>query len=259
MKFSALFNVVTLSSIAFTICFERPNECLPGPKHKEAPSAERSLQACLAYQDNACCTANFTQQLGSSPVEGVGNFSWSPCSGTLSPKCEAFMVKVECFYRCSHNAIFWKNRHYPSAILKMPICASECDAWLEACKDDLTCARNWITDYNMSSNGANTCKQPCEKYTDVYSSGEDLCENLWGASFVSKEIDCLKFTVTDSSDNDKVVEKLFGRNEAETSAAPTATEVSTVPSGAYDFNFHCFSFLSLLCSIVSWFYLRTIR
>ena len=184
MKLSVAF-IIILGSISSAVCLERPNKCLHGDKHKEAPSSESSLHACLAYKENACCTAAFTKQLDTLPVKGVGNFSWSPCNGTLSSKCEAFMIEVECFYRCSHNAIFWKNPNHDSSIRKAPICASECDAWLEACKDDFTCARNWVTDYNMSSNGANTCKQPCQKYSHVYSSGKDLCENLWGATFDS--------------------------------------------------------------------------
>ena len=122
------------------------------------------------------------------------------------------MVDIECFYRCSPNAIYWENPQYHSSILKAPICASFCDGWFEACKDDLTCAKNWIFDFNMTDD-INTCKQPCRNFNDFYSSGKELCEGMWGTSFVYKETDCLQLNLTDLTDtnpNDKLVEKLFG-------------------------------------------------
>lgn len=60
----------------------------------------------------------------------------------------------------------------------------------------------------MSSDGSNTCKEPCRNFSDYYVSGKDLCESMWGTSFVYKETDCLQ--LTDPNPNDKLVEKLFG-------------------------------------------------
>ncbi|KAL9969929.1 hypothetical protein ACROYT_G022213 [Oculina patagonica] len=210
MKIAAVL-IFTSALVVSTECLERQDKCLPGEKHKEAPSAEESMSACQAYKSDSCCTSDFTKQLASYPIRKIGNFSWTPCNKTLSRKCQAFMVDVECFYRCSHNAIFWKNPQYQSAMLKAPICASFCDGWFEACKEDLTCAKNWATGFNWTS-GINTCKQPCGNFSDYYTSGKDLCESIWGTTFVYKETDCLQLNLTDakSNPNDKLVEKLFG-------------------------------------------------
>ena len=177
MKKTATFFVFVCALVTCTECFERKTECLAGDKHKDSLAPEESLYACQAYTQNSCCTRNFTKQLANSPIRKIDGFSWTPCNKTLSPKCEAFMVSIECFYRCSHNTIYWENPAYPSAMLNAPICAG--------CKDDLTCAKNWLTDFNTTGPGnANTCKNPCQNFSDYYNGGKDLCESMWGSSFV---------------------------------------------------------------------------
>lgn len=213
MKIAAVLVVVSALFMSAE-CLKREDKCLPGEKHKDSPSAEESMVACQAYKSDSCCTSDFTKQLATSPVKKIDNFSWTPCNKTLSRKCESFMVSVECFYRCSRNAIFWRNPNYQSAILKAPICASFCDGWFEACKEDLTCAGNWISGFNTSRDGSNTCKDPCRNFSDYYVSGKDLCESMWGTlSFVYKETDCLQLNFTDPNPNDNLVEKLFGDKE----------------------------------------------
>lgn len=213
MKIAAVLVVVSALFMSAE-CLKREDKCLSGGKHKDSPSAEESMVACQAYKSDSCCTSDFTKQLATSPVKKIYNFSWTPCNKTLSRKCESFMVSVECFYRCSRNAIFWRNPNYQSAVLKAPICASFCDGWFEACKEDLTCARDWISGFNMSRDGSNTCKDPCRNFSDYYVSGKDLCESMWGTlSFVYKETDCLQLNFTDPNPNDNLVEKLFGDKE----------------------------------------------
>lgn len=213
MKIAAVLVVVSALFMSAE-CLKREDKCLPGEKHKDSPSAEESMVACQAYKSDSCCTSDFTKQLATSPVKKIDNFSWTPCNKTLSRKCESFMVSVECFYRCSRNAIFWRNPNYQSAVLKAPICASFCDGWFEACKEDLTCAGNWISGFNTSRDGSNTCKDPCRNFSDYYVSGKDLCESMWGTlSFVYKETDCLQLNFTDPNPNDNLVEKLFGDKE----------------------------------------------
>lgn len=192
-------------------CFGQRRRCLPGENHKDSPSPEDSMHACRRYQKNACCTSEFTKQLADRPIRKIGNFSWTPCNNCLSQKCETFMVDVECFYRCSHNVIFWKNPYYPAALSRAPICANFCDAWFNACKDDLTCARNWITGFNMTS-GSNKCMQPCRNFSEFFRNGKDLCESMWGSSFEYKQTDCLQLNFTAPNPNDELVEKLFGEN-----------------------------------------------
>lgn len=45
------------------------------------------------------------------------------------------------------------NVAYDSALANLPLCSDFCDNWYDACKDDLTCAENWITDWNYTADG----------------------------------------------------------------------------------------------------------
>lgn len=57
---------------------------------------------------------------------------------------------------------------YDSSLANLPVCREYCDAWFEACADDLTCAVNWITDW-LTIDGQNYCKQntTCRTYRSV--------------------------------------------------------------------------------------------
>lgn len=212
------FSLLLIANAA--IGHEIGQRCLPGNNHKKYPSAEENLLACKAYKNNSCCTSDFTRQLVPSPIKSIYNFSWTPCNNTLSARCEAFLVLIECFYRCSPDAIYWENPDFPSAIKKAPICASFCDEWYDACRYDLTCGRNWLTDFNFSADGVNTCKQPCRNFSNYFTDGKDLCEGKWGQTFVYKEndVDCLKMNITSPNQNDEVVKKRLGNKDAKGSS-----------------------------------------
>lgn len=194
----------------------QPAQCLTGEFHKANPGPETNdYKACLAYKDKTCCTADFTKQLARSPVK-IGNFSWNTCSTPLSSNCEAYMKEVECFYQCSPNVGYFKGA-YKGSFTGVPICSTFCDAWFDACKSDLTCAKNWITDFDQNAAKENKCKptSPCKSFSDVYGNAEGLCQEMWGASFKyvkSKvEHDCMHLNASDPlgiSANFKVAEKL---------------------------------------------------
>ena len=38
------------------------------------------------------------------------------------------------------------------AVNRVPICSKYCDDWFEACKDDMTCAQDWLNGFNFTSN-----------------------------------------------------------------------------------------------------------
>ncbi|XP_001639078.3 riboflavin-binding protein isoform X2 [Nematostella vectensis] len=187
--------------------------CLSTSTAKTSPSSNSDVfSACQVYQNNSCCSATFTQQL-SSPVKGVGNFSWLQCGqAKLSSKCERFQVAVECFYRCSPNVAFWQNPTYKAGFLGAPLCSNFCDDWFDACKDDLTCAEDWLTGFNYTSSGENTCKTPCKKFSEYYKNGTGLCTKQWGDSFKysQKSGECLNLNFNGANPNNAVVEKLFG-------------------------------------------------
>jgi folate receptor len=189
--------------------------CLTNERHKSQPGPEDdSYKGCLVFKNSSCCKSDFANQLALPVVKGVGNFSWTLC-GNLSPKCQEYMVGVECFYSCSPYVGHWADPKMKQSFKNAPVCSSYCDSWYEACKDDVTCAKDWIRDFNYTSDGHNVCKKNCTTFGKMYDNGKDLCESMWGDSFkysTSKDR-CLHFRY-DSSDNPNkdVVEKIFGHS-----------------------------------------------
>ena len=53
----------------------------------------------------------------------------------------------------------------------VPICAKYCDDWFDACKNDYTCAENWLEDFNFTSS-VYSCPtaSKCLKFSEVSSS-----------------------------------------------------------------------------------------
>ncbi|XP_035666747.1 uncharacterized protein LOC118409671 isoform X1 [Branchiostoma floridae] len=170
--------------------------CLQGEKHKDAPSPESGLGVCKDYSDSSCCSADIGQQLSVTPIVKVDGFRWDNC-GTLSKRCQDFMVNVECFYRCSPSLPTWAAP-YPSAVRGVPVCMQFCDDWMEACREDMTCADNWITGWKIEDGELNKCRseERCRTFAQVFRNGRGLCESIWGQSFTyesTPDTPCLDF------------------------------------------------------------------
>ena len=67
----------------------------------------------------------------------------------------------------------------------MPVCADYCSRWFEACKDDLTCYRNWLDVINNASGMPNYCPvdSSCQKFSAIFADSKDLCNRMWGTSY----------------------------------------------------------------------------
>ncbi|XP_044309963.1 retbindin [Varanus komodoensis] len=168
------------------------DHCLPGGKHKPSPSPEGQLGICQIYAGNACCSPEVGQDLSRS-----NDIYWNRC-GSLSSRCEEYLQHVECFYRCSPLAARWPHPQRPTAVQAVPLCQSFCDQWYEACKEDLTCARNWLTDWHWGPEG-NNCSRDCLSYGQMYKDGKELCEAIWDDSFTvsTDPCECLTLTASD--------------------------------------------------------------
>ncbi|XP_032822179.2 uncharacterized protein LOC116948961 [Petromyzon marinus] len=174
-----LLLLCTVAVVACCVCAHE-DCCLKGRSHKPEPGPEPDMHACQIYKSKACCTAAFTTQLEPTTISRVEDTYWNLC-GNLSTKCQAFMKRNECFYRCSPHAADWMNPSYKSGLLHVPICSSYCSDWYEACRSDLTCARNWME--NFSWNVTNSCRNSCIPFSEMYSNSTDLCESMWGVSY----------------------------------------------------------------------------
>ncbi|XP_047428543.1 retbindin [Mugil cephalus] len=155
--------------------------CLQDGKHKATPTPEPHLRECSLYADNSCCTEEDIQDISHIPSANNQNEPWDKC-GPLSPECEGFLKRVSCFYRCSPDAARWPHPHRRSYIQAVPLCHSFCRDWFDACRMDMTCARNWARD----PRGQN-CTGTCVQYQQMYQHGRDLCESLWGDAFMTVE------------------------------------------------------------------------
>ncbi|XP_026563102.1 riboflavin-binding protein-like isoform X1 [Pseudonaja textilis] len=197
LRFSVLlFLVVLMPSTG------KRQGCLRGAGHKLRPTPEKYLQECTLYAESACCSAGITEELAHSPVIKVQTTFWNRC-GNLSPACETYMKKIECFYRCSPYIVHWAHPTQAAAISSVPICQRFCDNWYEACKSDHTCVSNWLTDWEIDDKRENHCKNECIPISEMYASGTDMCEKMWGDSLKVTRSPGLCFEM------DKMDQKIF--------------------------------------------------
>jgi len=123
-----------------------------------------SFQECHPWSQNSCCFQK-TVESPASLNEGYGpGFQWDRC-GPLSQACERFFVQEACFYECEPNAglfrkfkaqatdpnpfganaqmLFDPDNDETNAweIHQMPIKASFCNAWHQACYNDFFCSQ----------------------------------------------------------------------------------------------------------------------
>ncbi|XP_053549380.1 riboflavin-binding protein [Bombina bombina] len=171
-------------------------KCLRGNHHKPLPSAEPDLMECTLYSESSCCRRNLTEKLSHSLTE-LDNFYWNRC-GNLSKSCEDYLKKIECFYQCSPSVAHWAHPNISVAIQRVPLCQSFCDNWYNACRSDMWCAYNWLTDWTFDDTG-NHCKNICIPFHEMYANGIDVCQHMWGNSFAvsSSPCRCLDMTETD--------------------------------------------------------------
>ena len=194
--------------------------CLPGMRHKPKPTTEDgSYKACHVFKNSSCCTSEFTNQLAPQVVQKIGNFSWNLCGRNLSQQCQEYMVGVECFYSCSPYVGLWADSTKNGSFNNVPVCSGYCDEWYDACKEELACAKNWIRDFNYTSDGHNVCKRNCTTFKELYKDGKDLCESMWDDSFKytdeTKNKDrCLHFRYNSAlvDSNKVVVQNIFAKD-----------------------------------------------
>eukprot|EP00112_Aurelia_sp_Birch-Aquarium-sp1_P019784 Seg4961.2 transcript_id=Seg4961.2/GoldUCD/mRNA.D3Y31 product="Riboflavin-binding protein" protein_id=Seg4961.2/GoldUCD/D3Y31 len=115
----------------------------------------------------------------------------------------------ECFYQCSPYVYKWKAaipNLAEEVVSGVPICASICDRWYEACKTDQICVENVLEDYNFTITGQNLCPKdkPCKTYKQMYGSGKALCEKMWGSSY--------SYTLEDKTSSNCMVMRFTGKN-----------------------------------------------
>eukprot|EP00811_Abedinium_folium_P007832 NODE_17227_length_954_cov_14.944377.p2 GENE.NODE_17227_length_954_cov_14.944377~~NODE_17227_length_954_cov_14.944377.p2 ORF type:complete len:188 (+),score=1.88 NODE_17227_length_954_cov_14.944377:121-684(+) len=146
-----------------------PDTCLIQYFHRDVPASVASFlkpNACPPWKRRGCCRPKAVLCASVLKQAYGREYEWDRC-GPLQPACEQFFVHEACFYECDphvglyrifpewmydprcdkksevYNATFAMEvncKHNSWEISRMPIKASYCDAWFEACKDDHFCA-----------------------------------------------------------------------------------------------------------------------
>ena len=95
-----------------------------------------------------------------------------------------YIQDEEYFYQCEPMLGYFQI-NTTGYIQGVPVCADYCDAWFEACKDDLTCVEDWLTDFDEDKDGNNTCpvNSTCVTFSEMYGNGQGLCNRMWGSAF----------------------------------------------------------------------------
>lgn len=133
-----------------------PTTCNLKGLHKTAPSSEGDdMTECHPWKDEACCNHSTVKSAEALRTGYGGGYEWDRC-GPMSPECERFFVQEGCMYECDVTAGLYRkctdaqvtaagdNRSDPCRnkgwqMYKMPIKASYCNAWFDACRNDRFC------------------------------------------------------------------------------------------------------------------------
>ena len=71
----------------------------------------------------------------------------------------------------------------------VPVCASYCERWFSACRNDRTCVQDWLADFDYAEDGINSCpaNSTCTTFEERYGDARGLCNRMWGRAFFYSE------------------------------------------------------------------------
>ena len=142
---------------------------------------------CSPWASRSCCTSNSSQAIHKDGALSLYNMRWDHCGRNLSNACRAWFRKDMCLYECSPNFGPWivldrrSKKTRSERIVNVPLCASDCDAWFEDCKNDLTCTDNW-NKWQWTKEG-NKCIKECKTFKDHFKDSRNFCTNIFDRSF----------------------------------------------------------------------------
>ena len=178
---------------------------------------------CSSFEGAACCTSAMPERLATRGVSSFyDGYSYSMCTAqgkpAVSDACKRFMDFQECSFACDPalNAYYYNYT-------QIPLCSNYCDDWFAACASSFTCVTDWLSGYSYT-NGIYSCPDGavCKNFSDVYGSGQGLCNSMWGSVYSYS---------TDFSTCNTLA--FYGRNPNGAAApTPSPTAAPTCKSGA---------------------------
>ncbi|XP_062523859.1 riboflavin-binding protein-like [Corticium candelabrum] len=205
----ALFTMINQMTLAADLT------CVVGPHHKAFPSPEPDMRAdtaCSRYSSLSCCAANTSHSIDQQGDRELYKLHWDDC-GNISTSCERYLKAESCFFACDPYLGPWKGSK-DLTLYAVPVCASYCDEWFDACKDVPICTRNWLTDFKEdNTTGEYHCSnQTCRTFTEWYQNGKGMCETIYGNSFQydADNENCMVMTFTGNNPNANVTKDTNG-------------------------------------------------
>jgi len=157
------------------------NSCIDGKNHKVEPGKEDELHSqCSPWANHACCTKNTTYNIHGGQMY---NLNFDHCR-PLSEQCKKHFIQDLCFYECEPHLGPWMKKvamkYRKERAFQVPLCAADCDNWFDDCKNDMTCAENWIKDL-VTKNNKKECadKGNCKTFKEMYTNSSNFCEKVW--------------------------------------------------------------------------------
>lgn len=212
------------------------NTCIDSKTHKLKPGPEDALfKQCSPWKNRSCCTPNNTVTMHDKNVHWL-NFNWDH-SGNLSDECRRHFVQDLCFYECSPNTGPWlkavKMKIRNEKYFDVPLCKSQCDAWWDACRYDLTCLPNWSKGFNWTT-GTNVCPTGSvhKTFNKMFGNATNFCEQVWNYSWkvVADTEPCMKIWFNGTTNpNDEIARmKAMQMLSASSSLTNSNTIISVV-------------------------------
>lgn len=209
LRLGLLWGALTLAWAGCDVCHLRNDHT----KDFATPFEEdlSKYKNCKAYKDNACCTLATVNRIDSL----YPDHKFDRCDAAkgiprkMSEKCAQFYFDEFCFYECDVNVGKYR-RHLKCGeaddgnsweVFQVPVKASMCDNWYEACKNDYVCAtpenKSYFAElecnYEVNDDGEEI--GTCRRFKDVYKNGREVCEEMWGSAFIYEEREELAFTM----------------------------------------------------------------
>ncbi|KAI1293651.1 Folate receptor alpha [Halotydeus destructor] len=199
------------------------NWCLDSKHHKKQAGSEPLLTGeCRPWRAHSCCS----KDIADAAHFAVNHYKFdvNHCAHrtgrNMSASCRRFFTRDTCFFDCEPSLGPWvvkTNRTFArERMMNVPLCASECDSWYEACRDDYTCATNWPKNL-IWKNDRSECKQgsECRTIGEIYASSKDFCETVWDSSWkYTPDIEpCMKISFDYQANPNKKVAQYYLQTE----------------------------------------------
>ena len=198
--------------------------CIAESHDKDHPSPEPTIAngICGRYSALSCCTSNTTAQLDRANADLL--HPWPVCQ-EVSDNCSHYLRANKCFYFCDPYLGPWNVSAF-GHLYRVPVCASFCDEWFEACKDDSTCSSNWLS----TSTGNCNASQTCRTFAETFTNGKNMCNSIWSTEYVYDQDNTNCITMFFSGENPNQNVTFEGQDTTQVAGSPTSTLESAKPS-----------------------------